>query len=55
MNNPHRHERDQHFQPNPILVAFFQEARRLSEEANRREEAAASSLQLNTVFTEEDL
>ncbi|MGI4791189.1 MAG: hypothetical protein ACRYFS_20360 [Janthinobacterium lividum] len=28
--------------PNPILVAFFQEVRRLSEEVTRREEAAGA-------------
>jgi len=31
------------YSPNPILVAFFQEVRRLSEEVTRREQAASQS------------
>ena len=54
MNTSTRPDGTRHHSPNPILVAFFQEVRRLSEEVTRREEAAASRSSTNGVHMEED-
>jgi hypothetical protein len=43
----------EHRPPNPILVAFIQEVRRLAEEVTRREEAAASQSDTEDADTEE--
>lgn len=39
-------------QPNPVLVAFFREVRRLSEEVTRRQEAEASQHCMSNAHTE---
>lgn len=54
MNTSTGRDGTEHHAPNPILVAFFREVRRLSEELTRREAAAASRSYTNGVQTEED-